>query len=122
MIEGKLRRWTRVVDYATGRNRKPCAPRLRIKDVLREGQLGGQSMSTFLYKRAGAAARAAGSWWANCMRNSAHAAWRGNDVPEKVNHANLLDPAFGNSKDVISLRRRIGGRKKSRRCMAETME
>jgi hypothetical protein len=79
-------------------------------------------MSTFLYKRAGAAARAAGSWWANCMRNSAHAAWRGNDVPEKVNHANLLDPAFGNSKDVISLRQSIGGRKKSRRCMAETME
>ncbi|WP_211473519.1 hypothetical protein [Collimonas humicola] len=81
-------------------------------------------MSTFLYKRAGAAARAAGSWWADCVSDSAHAAWSGNDVPGKINHANLLDPASGNSEDVISRRghSRKGGREKSRRCMAETAE
>jgi hypothetical protein len=124
VIEGELGRRMRAVDYAAGKNGKSCAPRLRIKDVLREGQLGGQSMSTCLYKRAGAAARAAGSWWADYMGNSAHAAWNGNGVPGKINHANLLGPAFGNSKDVISRRgpRHKGGREKSRRCMAETTE
>ncbi|AMP05701.1 hypothetical protein CPter91_3375 [Collimonas pratensis] len=51
-------------------------------------------MSKILYKRAGAAARAAGSWWADRLNNSAQTAWSGNEVPEKINHANLLGPAF----------------------------
>lgn len=67
---------------------------------------------------------AAGSWWADCVSNSAHAAWSNDDVLEKKNHANLLGPASGNSKDVISQRghRHEGGREKSRRCVAGTAE
>ncbi|WP_156117482.1 hypothetical protein [Collimonas arenae] len=38
------------------------------------------------------------------MNNDVHAAWGGNDVPGKMDHANLLEPAFSKSKDAISQR------------------
>ncbi|MEO6917600.1 MAG: hypothetical protein ABI171_00885 [Collimonas sp.] len=78
-------------------------------------------MSTFLYKRAGAVARATGSWWADWMNNNVHPALGGNDVPGKMGHANLLEPTFSKCKDAISQRGHShkDGREKSRHCAAE---
>jgi len=81
-------------------------------------------MSTFLYKRAGAAAKAAGSWWADWTSDGAHAAWGGNGAPGKIDHANLLEPRSGNARtrSVSANTAANAGREESRRCTAETTE